>query len=98
MAERLRSTGRKSNSACAAPAGRVGGLRPGTASATASQATAAVPAAIRKAACHPKCVAIWSPSTKESAPEMPMLAAWPVTARDIIRASTWSASSFSPVI
>jgi hypothetical protein len=29
---------------------------------------------------------------------MPMLAAWPVTARDIIFASTWSASSLRPVM
>ncbi len=98
MAERLRSTGRKSNRAGCLPGAAGGGRWAGTTSATVSQATAALAAASMKAARHPACSAIRSAQTKESAPEMPMLAAWPVTARDIIRASTWSARSFRPVM
>ena len=62
------------------------------------QAIEAVTAEMAKAERQPNWSASTSPSRKESAPEMPMLAAWPVTARDIILASTWSASSFSPVM
>ena len=58
----------------------------------------AVAAEIVKAARQPNWSASTSPSRNETAPEMPMLAACPVTARDIILASTWSASSFSPVM
>ena len=57
MAERLRSTGRKSNSAGCWPAGRAGGCRPGTTSATVSQAMAALAPASTKAARQPACSA-----------------------------------------
>jgi hypothetical protein len=39
-----------------------------------------------------------SPQANESAPEIPMLAAWPAVARDIVFASTRSARSLRPVM
>jgi len=54
--------------------------------------------AAKKAAFQLAAAAIRSPQANDSAPEMPMLAAWPAVARDIIFASTRSASSLRPVM
>jgi hypothetical protein len=98
MAERLRSTGRKSNSLPPSSGGAGGAPLPGTETATIVQAMAALIPAAMKAQCQPAKWAMRSPVAKESAPDTPMLAACAATARDIIRSSTRSASSLRPVM
>jgi hypothetical protein len=98
MAERLRSTGRKSNSIPLLLG--LGGARAprGTASAIRSQASAALAAATKKAARQPARSAIRPAQPNDSAPETPMLAAWPAAARDKSFASTSSARSLRPIM
>jgi hypothetical protein len=95
MAERLRSTGRKSN---VPPAAGAAWRTAETASITTIQASAALAAAAKNAPRQPAPVARMSAQRNDSAPEMPMLAACPAVARDSSLASTRSASSFSPVM
>ena len=97
MAERLRSTGRKSKSAAprgASPRRGLGGAK----SATISHAAAAKAAAVPKAPRQPSQRSVTPASKNDTPPATPMLAAWPATARDISAGSTRSARSFSPVM
>ncbi len=97
MAERLRSTGRKSKSAPeAAAAGRRS--RAGAQTNTISQPTIAATPAAAKAPRQPSHRPIVPANTNEIAPAMPMLAACPATARDMSAGSTRSASSLRPVM
>src|SRR5262245_35046593 len=82
MAERLRKTGRKSNNASLPTVMRRDRPPRGTAQPTSSAASAALTLATMKAARHPPALAIRSAQAKDSAPETPMLAAWPAVARD----------------
>src|SRR4051812_19733757 len=97
MAERLRSTGRKSKRALLV-AGEAVRARHGTAIMTSSQARAALADAAKNVAFHPADRAIRSAQEKESAPETPMLAACPAVARDMSFPCTLSARSFRPVM
>ena len=82
----LRKTGRKLKRPSAGGTGFL--ARRGASSATMIQAAAAERLAQKKAIFQPPRLASRSAQAKESAPEMPMLAAWPAVARDICFAST----------
>src|SRR5262245_39688662 len=97
MAERLRKTGRKSNSAPSF-GGTLDRDAHGTARKMTAQASAALAAASTNVARHPARLATRSAHANERAPEMPILAAVPGVARDMSLPSTRSASSLSPVI
>ena len=97
MAERLRSTGRKSKSAAPRGASPRCGLR-GAKSATINHAVAANAAATPNAARQPSQRSVTPARRNDTPPATPMLAAWPATARDISAGSTRSASSFGPVM
>src|SRR5262245_54891773 len=98
MAERLRKTGRKSNNASLLAVMGRDRPPPGTAQPTSSAASAALMLATMKAARHPPTLAIKAAQAKDSAPETPMLAAWPAVARDNSLPSTRSARSLRPVM
>src|SRR5215207_2736667 len=97
MAERLRSTGRKSKRALLL-GGEAARVRHGTTSMTTSQARAALAEAAKNVAFHPADRAMRSAQEKESAPETPILAACPAVARDMSFPCTLSARSFRPVM
>src|SRR3954469_9231346 len=97
MAERLRSTGRKSNRPPSFAERGVGGVH-GTAKNTMPQASAALAAAAKNAAFQlAKRLIRWA-QANESAPAIPMLAACAAVARDMSFPSTLSARSLRPVM
>jgi hypothetical protein len=72
--------------------------RAGAQTNTISQPTIAARPAAAKAPRHPSQRPIVPANTNEIAPAIPMLAAWPATARDMSTGSTRSASSLRPVM
>src|SRR3954454_667680 len=98
MADRFLSTGRKSKSDRTDCDGLDRFTCRGALSATINHAIAALALAPRNAARQPKAPATRPAQANDSAPEIPMLAAWPAVARDMSFSSTLSARSFKPVI